>query len=1441
MVYPVIETVVTDMKKSITKMKGIPQAGLIALLSLMTVLFVDGFFPFGGGSVAALDLNSQYIPFLYRFYDVITGVKNMSVDFHIGGGINLYSDTLTEVLNPFNYVLLLFGRSRIYKAVNLLVALYVCGASMTACYSFSKLLPKNDTMLNVALSVAYGMSYFMAYQYEIIRWMYIVVLFPLLMVALYRLLENKKPVIFVVLLAYILALSLQLGLQICFFVFVFCTCRLLKNGLKNIDGAECLLLGMSLLAAVMISAPATIPAVLNIKGSARSVQTPSIISVISHHGIDNILERILEISSPAVIGLMLAAVIGLGKRTFGVLKEYRELTACYIILVITVILEPSNLLWHLGSYQCFPVRYGYIAVWIGLLLSSVLFGAVEDKKEKSRSLVAVAATAVVLPAVIFVYVKRLMLAQAFATLDISHVCRKETFILYAVLGLISVCMAITVLIVKRDSEKRLPKCMFITASALMGIIWFMAVLWPEASPARIQNESAYYEMTESAVTNSIEVYSGHSVQNPDRPLNSALVTGEYSMSAYVPSGESLEYVSMMNSLGYETPWVSVSAAGGSSLSNRLLGMAAGDEGNVLGALLLDNDTFSDIYTIEDLRQPLEQPSTTDIIIDNRAGKLSCAVAEDGKTLILPMAYIDGWRAEGGEVLSVLGGLLAVKADGKDVVLRYHVPGLLTGLCIMAVGMVLLLIAARISGNVKDCRWAGQLYTGVTALFILAIYVLPTLGLFVFFAAKAGGKDLSPYFEKTVIKQENVHTLLSEDMQEDGLHILIGRNNIMNDKKVKVTASDEENHSFRAAMASDGNRNEESRWSSENNWDNNDHFLQADFKENKLIKAVNIYWERTNATQYSIEVSQDGTNWNTVSEFDEATVTNPQIIYYPEGIEGRFLRLHVKQVMKNEEDGTLYYQNVSVRELEVYDDLCDSFVIQKPELVQGVNRKIPVPEVPKGYKLKPGGIDYDNLMTKDGCFADTIAPVDICLGYELSIEGDRWDLPGFELTLPASEENDNSTFEYNTVEVKEWKGEDGCLEPEDSNELIQSLKDKTACSQLSFEVDDTALYLGEEGYEITTDNGGIHIKAMSESGLCGARVTLTHMLEEQSDRIPFGTLRDYPKYAVRGFVLDVARRPVSIEFIYRILEQMSDKHMNTLQLHLNDNTIISVSDYDKTVEGARKLYSAFRLESSLDAELTSEDFCYTDEQIRKLIDDAAEMGIEVIPEIDTPAHCMFITKQYPQLGYDDAPELADTLDVSKPEALELALSIWSEYLENDSEALFEGCKTLHLGTDEFFGDNAAYSVYLKNLTSGVASMAPDKKLRVWASLDYNKVDRNVIDRDVEMMVWSPIWSDPLRTYEDGFKIINCLNQNLYIIVDGGTDRLDMNNLENNWEPNIFRDESCDETIPSWSPRMLGACYCMWNDNYALTGEGPDDDGLFERFEEPLELIADKLWN
>ena len=81
-------------------------------------------------------------------------------------------------------------------------------------------------------------------------------------------------------------------------------------------------------------------------------------------------------------------------------------------------------------------------------------------------------------------------------------------------------------------------------------------------------------------------------------------------------------------------------------------------------------------------------------------------------------------------------------------------------------------------------------------------------------------------------------------------------------------------------------------------------------------------------------------------------------------------------------------------------------------------------------------------------------------------------------------------------------------------------------------------------------------------------------------VPQGYIRDYPLYEVRGFGIDVARKAVSLDVLYTMMETMSWYKMNDLAIHLNDNEILATSGLTGSAEQAMTAESAFRLESGV---------------------------------------------------------------------------------------------------------------------------------------------------------------------------------------------------------------------------------------------------------------------
>lgn len=1482
--------------------------GAVTLVAFCAVFILDGFFPFGNGSTIALDLHSQYTPLLYRFYDIVTGSKGVAVDFHIAGGMNIFADSATELLNPVNYLLLLFGRENIYLAVNIMLMVYGLLASMSAFGVLDYLFPSKK-YLNMVLSVSYALSFFAAYQFEIIRWMFPMALFPLIFLSLLWLLHKKKPVLFIILIAYQLMLSLQLGIQTLGFSLVISIFYLYKEKKNNQStGYKSFILIISVILAVLISAIVLIPEIINLMSSSRSLENSVITNIVTSHGFDDILERILEVISPVVLGLFVVLFIRLKGKRKDVYRENRFMFYPLFLLLITVLFEPSNLIWHLGSYKCFPVRFGYMVLFYSIYLLRFLFEKVPSENEKTEikkikigklvlSLLAVVLSITVLG---FAYVNRLDFSQAFATLAISYLCIKETMWFCGMMILLSA--AVVLCAVNTHFEKKgLSRYILILITMISGMVMYISVLFPQTSLARTYDEKAYEVMNESpnAGDSKADSFTIHVRDNNKLPLNAALVTNEYSMTAYIPSGEGKKYSEGMKDLSYATPWISVRSNGGSTLSDMVLAI---DNGNIykpvnMGILISDSNyeqlkqgsgymALSKALSAEYLGKVIdveksdklnelneavyERNQGRQIIFDNRHQTVQI-VSENPMygNLLLPMGYIDGWNSDSGQVGAYLKGFIALEGlNGETTVtLNYNLPGKNTGIVISVAGVILLILLIFLLRKGKPAEgeykpWAIA-FRAVAAAFIIVVYILANLMMFIYMGFKFFGKDLKPLLESASV-EETGSVLLDATVEDEGITVILGKNSLSSEIE-DILADSVENPEFDPSKAIDHDaKTPNSRWSSANDWENADHFLQAEFNDTTTVSALKIYWERTNASNYAIEISDDGESWTEVTAFDSPSLNKEQTIIFDSPVSGKYIRIHVKDVERKEEDLSLYYQNVSIREWEIFKD-SELFVIKKPELTSGYMREIPIPEVPLEYELSFGGINYEDLLNED-TFADTISEVLINLGYILTVDDKEYELPGFDLVLPASDGSEKEQFPYKDTVVREWKRSIGEINIENASFKIFSqiddfeeekslfeneIKEIIPLKDLSDESDnEITVELMEESisgnrdselYEIMVDpSGSIIVRAETYRGLRRAEITLEKMLIENPKAIPCGTIRDYPEYEVRGFSIDLGRRPVSVDFLKTVIDEMSRNNMNSLQLHLNDNAIISESEFDGTVEGARNLYSAFRLESKLG--ISAEDFIYTNEEIRELIHYGKLRGIEIVPEIDTPAHSLALTSKYPNLGFSNDPNMVDTLDVGRTEAVNTVIDIWSEYLtKGDAEtSLFEETGTVHLGMDEYYGDFGDYHDYIITLSRAIKDMSPAKKLRMWGSLTYKDMELSDLPKDIEVMIWSTVWAEPDKLFDEGFGLINCLNNNLYIIVGGGFDRLNTEYLSKSWEPNVYETEEKTIVLPKWSPKVLGACYSLWNDNYTKGIDNSTEEDLLGRIEEPMKIIADKLW-
>lgn len=414
------------------------------------------------------------------------------------------------------------------------------------------------------------------------------------------------------------------------------------------------------------------------------------------------------------------------------------------------------------------------------------------------------------------------------------------------------------------------------------------------------------------------------------------------------------------------------------------------------------------------------------------------------------------------------------------------------------------------------------------------------------------------------------------------------------------------------------------------------------------------------------------------------------------------------------------------------------------------------------------------------------------------------------------------------------------------------------ADLTFSADPTLAYLGEEGYEIECKNHKIQIRSYTALGAIWAGKTVCQLMAQGG--FPNGILRDYPKYRVRGFMLDAGRKPVSLEMLRKIVTAMSFYKMNDFQLHLSDN-YIWLEDYAQNGgESTFYAYQAFRLESDLrnknGESPTAKDYSYSKADFRAFIDWASTKGVHITPEIDVPAHALAFTKVFPEFAVTgevsslmNKRPLTDHINIADPAAVDFVKQIFQEYIEGE-HPVFPKDTVLHIGADEFLSDYGAYRRFLNEI---IPHLKQHRTVRLWGGLTWIKdtpetpIAKEAID-GVQMNLWSCGWSDGREMYDLGYDLINTVDSMVYIVPRGGKKRapycdyINKRKIFREFAPNRvqLKEKGKFTALPAGSKQILGSCYAIWQDNIDKRCAGVSEQDLYVRFADSLALFAEKNW-
>lgn len=722
--------------------------------------------------------------------------------------------------------------------------------------------------------------------------------------------------------------------------------------------------------------------------------------------------------------------------------------------------------------------------------------------------------------------------------------------------------------------------------------------------------------------------------------------------------------------------------------------------------------------------------------------------------------------------------------------------------------------------------------------------------------------------------------------------------------VNATADSVEANTLGAAKAVDGNTtSSSSRWASAvdatASRDGGPHWIYVDLGQQRDVKCVRVFWEMRKAKGYKIQIANgdsapaaDSSDWQTVYTNNGHPSGKIDLITLDQVHRARFVRLYIDHNTYADPDGGVAWGNVSIYELEVFggtpkmdmNGLADAIKVEAPKKGD-TQLKVTLPASDE-YDVTYNGTDYEQVVgaqANDGTIPihQPIVDTQVKVSFKVTKKSDKntYTFKEIPVTVPGKfqvEAGDNIAPEV-LPQLREWKGRSGSFAPTAQTRVVYDSDDfKTAADELAADykdlfgseltvvkgsaanagdiflskTSDKSLGLQDEGYlmEITDS---VSVKAETKTGAYWSTRTILQALKTGNGSIPQGITRDYPLYKVRGLILDVGRKTFSLDWLKQMSKQLSWFKLNDFQVHLSDNYIWVEEYSDDTVNTA---YNGFRLESDIKkggndgknkADLTSTDMWYSKADFREFIQHSRDLGVNIVPEFDMPAHSLALTNVRPDLRTpkskthrgNDHLNLAGKYD----ESLAFALSIWDEYLTG-SDPVFDSQTMVHIGADEYEADGTAYRKFVNDLFGHVE--ASGRTARVWGSLTQIKGDgsvqvsgRGAAGQHRQMNLWSVGWAKMDEMYNLGFDLINCVDSKYYIVPNAG---YYYDYLNDNTVYNSAVNSYGNVTIPAGDEQMIGGAFAVWNDMCGKKENGISEYDVYDRITNSAGLYAAATW-
>ena len=375
---------------------------------------------------------------------------------------------------------------------------------------------------------------------------------------------------------------------------------------------------------------------------------------------------------------------------------------------------------------------------------------------------------------------------------------------------------------------------------------------------------------------------------------------------------------------------------------------------------------------------------------------------------------------------------------------------------------------------------------------------------------------------------------------------------------------------------------------------------------------------------------------------------------------------------------------------------------------------------------------------------------------------------------------------------------------------------------------------KDGYELNITADQVTINGSTEAGVFYGTQTIHKALPITGGKalgsLPAGTVKDFPQYGYRGFMIDVGRHYFPVAYLKELIDVMALHNINYFHWHLTEDQgwRIEIKKYPKLTEIGSVRKETITAPGSGKFDGTPVSGFYTQEEAKEIVAYAAERFITVIPEIDMPGHMLAALASYPELGCTGGPyEVATKFGVFKEvlcggneKTLQFAKDVVNELMD-----IFPDAPYIHIGGDEC--PKAEWKkcpkCQAKIRELGLRDTKEHSKENQLQVYFMGEVEKEIAKRGKKMLAWDEILEgnpDPktttiaawtgvpasIKAAQLGHQTIVCPISHLYFSNPGYNRLKGVSSVERvyNFEP------ASDKLTPEEKKNIIGVQGCIWTE-------------------------------